>query len=136
MDLSTFSWLVAVISLFLIILLITFKWLIKEIREVCYELLGYVKLNQLILTGVTVLIFLAIFVNTWLYPTKVEKIDLFLTVIVGFLGTMIGYFFKEGMLERIEKERREKTTKHLEITEMLKERLKKYRGERSQLQEK
>jgi len=33
MDLSTFSWLVAVISLFLIILLITFKWLIKEIRE-------------------------------------------------------------------------------------------------------
>ena len=49
---------------------------------------------------------------------------------------MIGYFFKEGMLERIEKERREKTTKHLEITEMLKERLKKYRGERSQLQEK
>jgi len=47
-------------------------------------------------------IFLVIFIYSLVKPSSVGKIDIFLTIVVGFLGTMIGYFYKETLVEKLE----------------------------------
>jgi len=98
---------IAEIILFLIIFAFVFKWLVKQVREICKNLSGYVILSQLTFIVFSWVVFLVILVYYMIFRpnTQVDVLTIFLTVTVGFLGTIMGFFFSERAFEKIMKER-------------------------------
>lgn len=92
-----------VITISLIFFIIRYDWILKQIKDICKEPEGYIKLLQtsffvLIATSFTVLLLYFI-----IKPELTNKLDVFLTITVGFLGTMIGFFFSDRAMEKISK---------------------------------
>jgi uncharacterized protein YneF (UPF0154 family) len=56
-----------------------------------------------------------------IYRDTVSKLDVFLTVIVGLMGTIIGTFFSERTMESIKKDRDRKRKAIIQKTLKLKE---------------
>lgn len=87
----------------LIFFLVKFEWCIKTIREICHSGNegGYTKFIQITLTGILIIIFLTITVYYIINPSKVDKIDIILTVTVGWLGAIVSTFFGERSMKHI-----------------------------------
>jgi len=99
---------VLLISFILFFFLINLKWAVKTIRSICSPANhgGYTKLIQLFLVGILSSMFVLIFFYYLLNHETVDRIDIFLTVIVGWLGAIIGRFFGERAMENLDNDRK------------------------------
>ena len=97
-----------VFLLFCIVCLLNFKWCIDTIRDICNSKGGYTKFVQIIFVFILISIFLGILSYYVIRPDKVNKVDVILTVVVGWLGAIIGSFFSETSMQGIEQDRDKK----------------------------
>lgn len=91
------------ITLLPAVLILFFVWFLKEIRNVCDKPEGFIKFTQITFILGSWGIFLLIFGYYLLFNPKetVSILSLFLTIVVGFLGTIMGLFFSKEALEEI-----------------------------------
>jgi len=86
-----------------IVLLLFLMWLIKEVRNICEKPKGFIELTQLIFIFGSWGVFLLVFSYYLFFNSKetIPILSLFLTIVVGFLGTIMGLFFSKEALEEI-----------------------------------
>jgi len=120
-----------------IFLILKIEWFIKEIREICKDFSGFIKFSQMIFMFSSWFILISLFLYYLIFnPQKeVPILEIFLTIIVGFLGTMIGLFFSNDSLNELKtkyKSRGERMLKDknklLEIKTNLEKKLKKIKN--------
>lgn len=87
--------------------LINLKWCVDKIRDICNNPIGYAKFIQLLLIGLLSFLFVLIFFYYLINAGQVDRIDIFMTVIVGWLGAIIGSFFGEKSMENLTAVRKE-----------------------------
>lgn len=112
-------------------LIINLKWCVKTLREIAHPSNqgGYTKLIQIGLMIILVFIFCII---AWVYiknPTKVDRTDVILAVVVGWLGLIIGRFFGERAMEALEEKQKinvDKLTTNIGKLNLLIEKYKKF----------
>ncbi len=90
------------ILILIIVLLIISKGFLREI----FKQENYIKFIQFILIIVLLFIFISSFIYFWINQTEVNKMDVIFTVIVGWLGLIIGAFFGEKFMDDL-KEKKE-----------------------------
>ena len=92
-------------------LFINLKWCINTLRSIAnYKNKGgYTKLIQMGLVFVLVSVFLIIIIHYIRNPEQVSRIDIILTVIVGWLGAIISSFFGEKSMENLDEARKNNT---------------------------
>tara|TARA_Y100000031_G_C8121897_1_gene338620 strand:+ start:74 stop:478 length:405 start_codon:yes stop_codon:yes gene_type:complete len=105
MDLISFLLLICTLLLVIIFLIANFRWIIREIRSICKDETGYIKLIQLIFVLLVFGSFFILLVYNLLFQESTSKLDIFLTVIVGLMGTIVGTFFSERTMESIKRDR-------------------------------
>lgn len=115
MDVNTFLWLLTDIILVILILSLIFKWFMKQLRDICRNVSGYVILGQLLFMFLSWGIFLLILFYYIFNPEDVGVLNVFLTIIVGFLGTMIGIFFSDRAFEKIIRDLEERNERNRRI---------------------
>ncbi len=93
------------ILIVLIFLIRNCDWLLKELKSICQDESGYIKLIQFIFITLVLSSFLMLLLFSIIHEEKTSKLDVFLTVIVGLMGTIIGTFFSETTMESIKKDR-------------------------------
>lgn len=88
------------IFIFLFILL-KFEWFWKEIREISGKrnIGGYLKLIQILFIITLLILFVLTFIYFWRSDDKISPIEIIFTVIVGWMGLIIGRFFGERAME-------------------------------------
>lgn len=91
------------VLLFFIIISRNSKGSLKEI----FESENYIKFMQFIFVIVLLFIFIAIFVYFWINEIEVNNITVIFTVIVGWLGLIIGAFFGQKFMEDLTKAKKE-----------------------------
>ena len=87
--------------LLLIILFFMFKWFFGQIRQICKEPEGIIKFGQttfIVLSWGCFIFILAYFI---IKPEETNVLHIFLTIVVGFLGTILGLFFSREMIEKL-----------------------------------
>ena len=91
-------------SILFFFLMLHLQWFIKTLREIAslHNPTGYTKLIQICFIFLLTALFAIIVIYYMLYPARVDRIDLILTVIVGWLGLIIGSFFGEKTMENLE----------------------------------
>jgi len=97
------------ILIFIIILLIISKGFFKEI----FKPENYIKFIQFILIAVLLFVFIAIFIYFWINEIEVNKMDVIFTVIVGWLGLIIGAFFGQKFMEDLTEQKRKISGKEM-----------------------
>ena len=118
-----YLWLLLVIILIaLIFIMRNLHWIVSEVRSICRDESGYVKLIQLMFVVLVLGSFFLLLIYTFLSPEPASKSDIFLTVIVGLMGTIVGMFFSERTMESIAKDRDKKRKVIIEKKIKLKER--------------
>ncbi len=98
---------VLVFSIITFFFLINLKWCVNRIREICGNSIGYTKFIQLLLICLLSFLFVVIFLYYLINEGTVDRIDIFMTVIVGWLGAIIGSFFGERSMEHLTTQQRE-----------------------------
>ncbi len=83
------------------------KWCVNKIRDICNNPIGYTKFVQLLLIVLLSALFLFIFLYYLTNKGQVDRIDIFMTVIVGWLGAIIGSFFGEKSMGNLTTQKRE-----------------------------
>ncbi len=106
--------LVNILLIFLIFLIYHFRWVIGEIRDICEHESGYIKLIQLSFVVLIFSCFFILLIYNLFERSQTSKLDIFLTVIVGLMGTIIGTFFSEKTMEGIKRDRDKKREKIIE----------------------
>ncbi len=93
------------IFLIIIVILLFLIWVFKEIRDICKNFEGFIKFTQITFMLFSWIIFTSIFGFYLFYNPneKVSILNIFLTIIVGFLGTMIGLFFSNEALNELKR---------------------------------
>lgn len=61
---------------------------------------------QVSLTGLLCLVFVAVIVYYFLNPGTVDRVDVILTVVVGWLGAIVGSFFSDKAMNNLEDKRK------------------------------
>ncbi len=90
-----------------------FKWFLTQVREICDKPGGFLIFGQisfLLLSWGCLILILVFFMY---YDTKVSALNIVLTIVVGFLGTMIGATFSEAAIKKIYESRVSKRDKRL-----------------------
>jgi len=100
------------ILIFLIISVIS-KGFLKEI----FKSENYIKFMQFIFVAVLLFVFIAIFIYFWINEVEVNKMDVIFTVIVGWLGLIIGAFFGQKFMEGLSEEKEDTSREMLNILE-------------------
>ena len=106
---STFPLFLTVLAgILLFFLFLNLQWLVRTIRDIASPANhgGYTKLIQMTLIALLCLTFVAIVVYYLKTPEKVDRIDLILTVVVGWLGIIIGQFFGEQSMSVVDEQRK------------------------------
>jgi len=78
-----------------------FKWFFKQVREISKDPRGFIKFGQITFILLSWSVFMVILIYFIFVPEEVNAINISLTVVVGFLGTILGLFFSEKALERL-----------------------------------
>lgn len=93
------------IVLALILFSIVFKWMVKEIRDIAQDLEGLIKFSQIIFMLASWFVFISTFVYYLFFRDDelTSTLNIFLTIVVGFLGTMMGLFFSNEALSNLRK---------------------------------
>lgn len=86
----------------LIIFLFMFKWLFKEIRDICKRVSGVIIFGQIMFMILSWVCFIGILIYFVFFEHTVNALNIFLTIVVGFLGTMIGLFFSRDIVKHLE----------------------------------
>ena len=102
--------------LLLIMLFLMFKWFFLQVRDIAKDAGGFIKFGQITFILLSWGVFIVILIYYMVHPGEVDNINILLTIIVGFLGTIIGLFFSERSLEDL---RRGISTKNKSIKELL-----------------
>jgi len=113
-----------IVCIFLIVLIFlmrNIRWIIKEIRDTCEDESGYMKLIQFIFVILVLTSFFILLIFSLIFRESTSKLDIFLTVIVGLMGTIIGTFFSERSMESIKKDRDKKRRALIQKAVKLKE---------------
>ena len=108
MELITSLLLAGIVLIVIIFLMTNLSWITKEIRDICENESGYMKLIQLIFVMLVLISFFILLIFNLVFREQTSKLDVFLTVIVGLMGTIIGTFFSERSMESIKKDRDKK----------------------------
>lgn len=105
LSLSIIILLILVIILFFILL--KFGWFWQQIREISKpeNTGGYTKFVQLVIIGILFTSFIGSFIYYWITKELVTAMTVLFTVIVGWLGMVIGRFFGESAMDIINKQR-------------------------------
>lgn len=82
-------------------------YLPKQIREICEKPAGYLKLAQLLIILFALGGFILLLLYTLFFNNEFINPDIFMTVIVGLIGTIVGMFFSESAMHQIEQEKKE-----------------------------
>tara|TARA_B100000315_G_scaffold237825_1_gene254977 strand:+ start:365 stop:703 length:339 start_codon:yes stop_codon:yes gene_type:complete len=98
-----------------------FKWFFGQVREICKEPEGFVKFGQVAFIVLSWGCFLVILVYYIFVKTQVNALDIILTVVVGFLGTIIGMFFSKEALESLKGKVERRSKKILDTAEVIKD---------------
>ncbi len=103
-------WLIIILYIVILssfFLLIYLKWIVKTIREIAsYENKGgYTKLIQIGIIIFLISIFIFIVLSYFKNPEQIDRMSIILTVIVGWLGAVIGRFFGENAMEGLTAQR-------------------------------
>mgnify|MGYP001559399614 CR=1 FL=1 len=123
MELIGFLLLLCIFLIVLIFLMRNFKWIVIELRNICENESGYIKLMQLVFVLLVLSSFFGLLIYNLIYRETTSKLDVFLTVIVGLMGTIMGTFFSERTMESIKKDRDKKRKAIIEKTARIKEKL-------------
>jgi len=107
--------------LILVILFFMFKWFFGQVREICREPEGFIKFGQVTFIVLSWSCFLVILVYYMIIKTQVNALDIILTVVVGFLGTIIGMFFSKEALESLKSKVERRSKKILDTAEIIKD---------------
>ena len=78
-----------------------FKWFFKQVRSIAREPEGFIKFGQ---TTFILLSWSVFFILLFYYifnPYSINILNVFLTIAVGFLGTIMGLFFSREMIEKL-----------------------------------
>ena len=121
MELIYFLSMICILLIILIFLMTNFKWIIKELRWICKNESGYIKLIQLVFIMLIFGSFFILLIYNIFYRELTSKLDIFLTVIVGLIGTIVGTFFSERIMESIKEDREKKKKKIIEKKQKLRE---------------
>ncbi|MBA7704961.1 hypothetical protein ES703_113784 [subsurface metagenome] len=97
------------VLLFFIIISINSKGSLKEI----FESKNYIKFIQFIFVVVLLFVFIAIFVYFWINEIEVNNMAVIFTVIVGWLGLIIGAFFGQKFMEDLTEPKRKISGKEM-----------------------
>lgn len=99
--------------------LFKFEWIIRTIRDIASSQNqgGYTKLMQIGMIIFLVSIFTAVVIYFFFNPEEVNGINIILTVVVGWLGAIIGQFFGEKTMENLDVKRQIEVTKATTIME-------------------
>ena len=100
--------------------LIKIEWFVAIIRDIASikNQGGYTKLIQMCFMFVLTFLFVIIVIYYLFNPEQVDRISIILTVIVGWLGLIIGRFFGESAMETLSQEQKVNVK---ELNEMVKE---------------
>lgn len=103
-------WLLLLIYIFIILLflfIVNFKWCINTLRSIASpkNQSGYIKLIQMGIIFTLIAVFCGVLVYYIMNPCKVDRVDIILTVVVGWLGLIIGRFFGERAMEHLDEAR-------------------------------
>jgi len=121
MELIKFLLLFCAFLIILIFLMVNSKWIIRELRSICQDEIGYIKLIQLVFVLLILVCFFILLIENIFNKEITSKLDIFLTVIVGLMGTIVGTFFSERSMESIKKDRDKKRKVIIEKNLKLKE---------------
>jgi len=116
------------VTLFLIILFFGFIWFVREVRSIAENSRGFIKFGQIAFIGLSWGVFFIILFYYLFNPREtISPLNVFLTVIIGFLGTGIGFFFSGPAVKHLEdkvKGRGERMVTQVEILEDTKDLIK------------
>ena len=114
-----------IIVLLIVFCFFAFKWMFKQIRDVCQKTSGYLIFVQLVFVFVSCGVFLATFFYYLIFGqnSQVDAITIFLTVVVGFMGTIMGVFFSEKTIGKTIKDLEERNRKAFRNLQRIKHRL-------------
>ena len=88
----------------------------KDFLRSIFKPKNYIKFMQFILVGTLLFVFVAIFIYFWINKTEVNQMDVIFTVIVGWMGLIMGSFFSQKFMEDLSDEK-ESSIKMLEMLE-------------------
>ena len=99
------------------VFLFNFRWIIQQIRQISNQgnKGGYTKLIQISLMGFLCIIFFSVVIYYFKFPSKVDKVDVILTVVVGWLGLVIGGFFGDKSMDDLRKEKEQQGVKRADL---------------------
>jgi len=75
------------------------KEIVETIRDICYRRGGYARFIQIIIITFLFIIFFIVVLYFLIYNEKVTTMGVILTVLVGWIGMIIGRFFGERAME-------------------------------------
>jgi len=101
------------ILILIMILLIISKGFLREI----FKQDNYIKFIQFIFIIVLLFVFIASFIYFWVNQTEVDKMDVIFTVIVGWIGLIIGAFFGQKFMEGLSENQETSSKEMLETLE-------------------
>ena len=107
--------------IFLIVLFLVFRWFFEEVRDICKRPEGIIKFVQIAFILLSWGCFLFILAYFAIKPEETNVLHIFLTIIVGFLGSILGIFFSRDALDRLEKKVKTRGTNMFNQTEFLEE---------------
>lgn len=112
----------------LIYFFVHFKWCIETLRTIADSKNpgGYTKLIQIGFLIVLIIIFIAILIYYFWTPGRVDRIDVVFTVVVGWLGLVLGRFFGDTAMKNLEEKQEIKSEKSYLMMEKTKEFLKNF----------
>ncbi len=92
-----------IIILLILLGFFVFKWFLDRITEVSKEPSTYLMFIQLIFVFMSCGVFVTIFLYYIIIDpkAKIDVLTLFLTIVVGFMGTIMGLFFSQRAFEKM-----------------------------------
>ena len=112
-------YLIVIASFIIFLIIANLRWLVKTLRDISRteNQGGYTKLVQLGIMFCLFAIFIAIVIYFFFNPDQVNGVNIILTVVVGWLGAIIGQFFGEKTMENLDTKRREGVKKDNKVME-------------------
>ena len=89
--------------LVLIVLFFMFRWFFKQVRSIAREPEGFIKFGQTAFILLSWSVFFIILLYYMFNPESINALNVFLTIVVGFLGTSGGFFFSGEALKHLER---------------------------------
>ena len=87
--------------LVLTVLFFMFKWFFKQVRSIARESEGFIKFGQTTFILLSWSVFSILLFYYIFNPYSINVLNVFLTIVVGFLGTILGLFFSREMIEKL-----------------------------------